>query len=164
MTFARRKYRCNQKAPNNMKRKSMIQWKRHLIYLHQKKTNPNGNYYRNARVRTMTLDVTCGLKWSNTYPKILSLSALLACNGMTWPGGIALCWFHHWLMLYTLGVYIVNVQWSRSNDSFLTIFIFGLRGVFFKMHKNGNNANIAIRGFTTWKQNIPITKLYPQWE
>ena len=26
--------------------------------------------------------------------------------------------------------------------------------VFFEMHKNGNNANIDSRGFTTWKQKI----------
>ena len=28
------------------------------------------------------------------------------------------------------------------------------------MHKNGNNTNIGIRGFTTWKQKNPVTKCY----
>ena len=45
----------------------------------------------------------------------LSLSALIACNAMNWPGGL-----HHWLMLYTLGLYIVNVQWSRTSKKYLT--------------------------------------------
>ena len=35
---------------------------------------------------------------------------------------------HHWLMLYrsTLSLYIVNLQWNRTSDKFLTIFIFGI--------------------------------------
>ena len=57
------------------------------------------------------------------------LSALIACNAMNWPGGDALSFsyrFHHWLMLYTLGQYIVNVQSSTTSDGFSTIFIFGI--------------------------------------
>ena len=49
---------------------------------------------------------------------------------MNWPGGAALYFshkFHHWLMLHTLGQYIVNVQWSTTGDRFLTIFTFGIR-------------------------------------
>ena len=34
--------------------------------------------------------------------------------------------FHHWLMLYTLGQYIVDVQSSTTSDGFSTIFIFGI--------------------------------------
>ena len=34
--------------------------------------------------------------------------------------------------------------------------------VFNKLDKIGNNANIGIRGFTRWKQKIPVTKWYPQ--
>ena len=48
---------------------------------------------------------------------------------MNWLGGDALSFshrFHHWLMLYTLGQYIVNVQSSTTGDGFLTIFIFGI--------------------------------------
>ena len=33
--------------------------------------------------------------------------------------------------------------------------------VFFEMQKSGNNANIGIRGFISWKQNISVTKCYP---
>ena len=33
--------------------------------------------------------------------------------------------------------------------------------VFHKLHEIGNNANIGIRGFTTRKQKIPVTKCYP---
>ena len=33
--------------------------------------------------------------------------------------------------------------------------------VFLKLDKIGNNANIGIRGFTVWKQKIPVTKCYP---
>ena len=29
------------------------------------------------------------------------------------------------------------------------------------MHKNGNNTNIGIRGFITWKQKMSVTKFYP---
>ena len=36
----------------------------------------------------------------------------------------------------------------------------GIR-VFFEMHKNGNNANIDFRVFTTWKQKCPAIKCYP---
>ena len=63
------------------------------------------------------------------YPEIVPLSALIGCNAMNWPGGDALSFsyrFHHWLMLYTLGQYIVNVQSSTTSDGFLTIFIFGI--------------------------------------
>ena len=35
--------------------------------------------------------------------------------------------------------------------------------VFRKLDKIGYNANIGIRGFTTWKQKIPVTKFYTQW-
>ena len=30
------------------------------------------------------------------------------------------------------------------------------------MHKNGNNANIGIRGFISWKQKISVTKFHVQ--
>ena len=32
---------------------------------------------------------------------------------------------------------------------------------FLQTHNIGNNANIGIKVFTTWKQNIPVTKCYP---
>ena len=63
------------------------------------------------------------------YSEIVSLSALIAYNAMNWPGGAAISClpkFDHWLMLYTLGQYIVNVQWSNTSDGFLTIIIFGI--------------------------------------
>ena len=65
---------------------------------------------------------------------MVSLSALIACNAMNWPGGAAISCspkFHHWLMMYTLGQYIMNVQWSKTSDRFLTIIIFGIRKVIF---------------------------------
>ena len=68
-------------------------------------------------------------KFLSSYPEIVPLSALIACNAMNWLGGDALSFshrFHHWLMLYTLGQYIVNVQSSTTSDGFLTIFIFGI--------------------------------------
>ena len=37
--------------------------------------------------------------------------------------------FHHWLMLYTLAEYIVNVQSSTTSDRFLTVLTFGIRGI-----------------------------------
>ena len=67
---------------------------------------------------------------SITYPEILPLSTLIACNAMNWPGGAAIYLSHkfqHWLILYTLGQYIVNVQWSMASEGFLTIFKFGIR-------------------------------------
>ena len=73
-----------------------------------------------------------------TYPEIFTLSALIACNAMNWPGGTAIYFshkFHHWLMLYTLGQYIVNVQWSITGDGFLTIFKFGIRKKFKNMNR-----------------------------
>ena len=36
-------------------------------------------------------------------------------------------------------------------------------GAFYKLDEIGNNVNIGIRGFTAWKQKIPVTKCYPQW-
>ena len=36
--------------------------------------------------------------------------------------------------------------------------------VFHKLDKIGNNANIGIRFFATWKQKSPVTKCYPKWE
>ena len=36
--------------------------------------------------------------------------------------------------------------------------------VFFVIKKVGNNANIGIRGFTTWKQKKSSEKCYPQAE
>ena len=68
-----------------------------------------------------------------SYPEIFRLSALIACNARNWPGGAALSFshrFHHWLMLYALGQYIVNVQWSTTSDRFLTIFTFGIRSYY----------------------------------
>ena len=65
-----------------------------------------------------------------SYPEIFPLSALIACNAMNWPEGTAIYFshkFHHWLMLYTFGQYIVNVRWSMTGDGFLTIFKFGIR-------------------------------------
>ena len=38
-------------------------------------------------------------------------------------------------MLHTLGLYIVNVQWSRASDGFLTIFIFEIRQTEQKLSK-----------------------------
>ena len=67
---------------------------------------------------------------TTTYPEIVSLSALIGCNVKNWPGGAAISRlpkFHHWLMLYILGQYIVNVRWSKTSDKFLTIIIFGIR-------------------------------------
>ena len=64
-----------------------------------------------------------------SYPEIFPLSTLIACNAMNWPGGDALSFsyrFHHWLMQYTLGQYIVNGQSSTTSDRFSTIFIFGI--------------------------------------
>ena len=66
---------------------------------------------------------------AGTYPEIVPLCALIACNAMNWPGGTAIYLshkFHHWLMLYTCGQYIVNVQWRITGDRFLTIFKFGI--------------------------------------
>ena len=47
---------------------------------------------------------------------------------MNWPGGDALSFsyrFPHWLMLYTLGQYIVNVQSSTTIDGFSITSFFG---------------------------------------
>ena len=65
---------------------------------------------------------------SRNWP-LINRPALIACNAMNWPGGDALSFsyrFHHWLMLYTLGQYIVNVQSSTTSEGFSTIFIFGI--------------------------------------
>ena len=71
-------------------------------------------------------------KFRLTYPEIVPLSALIACNGMNSPGGAALSFshkFHHWLMLYTLAEYIVNMQSSMTSDRFLTILTFRIRTI-----------------------------------
>ena len=34
---------------------------------------------------------------------------------------------------------------------------------FSQMYNIGNNANIGLRGFTTWKQKIPVTRCHLQW-
>ena len=65
----------------------------------------------------------------NLILKFCPLRALIACNAMNWPGGTTIYFshkFHHWLMLYTFGQYIVNMQWSITGDGFLTIFKFGI--------------------------------------
>ena len=89
----------------------------------------NGTRGRCTLVRSwLSSKFTCHV-YSITYPEIVPLSALIACNAMNWPWGDALSFshrFHHWLMLYTLGQYIVNVQSSTTSDGFLTIFIFGI--------------------------------------
>ena len=38
-----------------------------------------------------------------------------------------------------------------------------LNRAFYKLDEIGNNANISIWDFTTWKQKIPVTKCCPQW-
>ena len=42
---------------------------------------------------------------------------------------------------------------------------YGIRSLdlLIKQEEIGNKVNIAIIGFTTWKQKIPLTKCYPQW-
>ena len=60
-------------------------------------------------------------------PKVSTLSTLITCNAMNWPGGAAISWLHRlhsWLKLCTLGQYIVNVQWSTTAEALLTIFTF----------------------------------------
>ena len=78
----------------------------------------------------------CALKQTlNIYPEIVPLRTLIACNAINWPGGTAIYFshkFHHWLMLYTFGQYIVNMQWSITGDGFLTIFKFRIRFYFGK--------------------------------
>ena len=79
----------------------------------------NGLFFMNPR-----------LSQCSTYPEIVPLSALIACNGMNSPGGAALSFshkFHHWLMLYTLAEYIVNMQSSMTSDRFLTILTLGIQ-------------------------------------
>ena len=39
----------------------------------------------------------------------------------------------------------------------------GYSSFFLQTHKISNNANIGIRGFTTWKQKNASNKIYPQW-
>ena len=67
------------------------------------------------------------LKYPFPYPKIVSLRALKDCNAMSWPGGVALwlsCWLRYWLMLYILGLDIMNVHWCKNSNGLLTIFTF----------------------------------------
>ena len=35
--------------------------------------------------------------------------------------------YYHWFMLFTFGLYILNVHWSRNTDGFQTIFTFEIR-------------------------------------
>ena len=71
------------------------------------------------------------LRWGlMSNPEIVSLNALIVCSIMKWPGDAAISSLHrlhHWFILSTLGQYIVNVQWSRTCDEYLSIFIFGIR-------------------------------------
>ena len=49
------------------------------------------------------------------------LRSLKGFNAMSWPEGVAIsfvCKPHHWLMLYTLGLCIVNVHWCSKSDGF----------------------------------------------
>ena len=111
-----------------------------------------------------------------TYPEIVPLSALIACNAMNWLGGDALSFshrFHHWLMLYTLGQYIVNVQSSTTGNGFLTIFIFGIwysllkETKFFESQKwilrKILNSSIFFKIFIHEKRNIPTSVPESEW-
>ena len=40
-------------------------------------------------------------------------------------------------------------------------FFYGLHKGYFETPEIGNNANIGIKDFTTWKPKIPVTKCYP---
>ena len=62
-----------------------------------------------------------------SYPEIVPLSALIACNAINSPGGAAIYFshkFHHWLMLYTFGQYKVGIRgqntliWSSKKTGF----------------------------------------------
>ena len=64
-----------------------------------------------------------------SYHESASLNTLKACYALgvhaVQPRRSA-CWFHHWLMLCTLDLCIVNVHcWLRNSDGFLTIFTSG---------------------------------------
>ena len=53
-------------------------------------------------------------------------------------------------MLYTLGQYIVNVQWSTTGDKFLTIFTFGIcfgKNDIFKAYLTYDNfiSNVSVK-------------------
>ena len=51
------------------------------------------------------------------------------------------------------------MNWNRA---FQVVYFFLLSLEFFnKIDEIGNNANICIRGFTKWKQKIPVTKILP---
>ena len=47
-----------------------------------------------------------------------------------------ICWLHHWLLLCTLGLGIVNKYWCRNRDRFLTICTFCVRHQLTKMEKS----------------------------
>ena len=93
---------------------------------------------------------------TSSYPEIVPLGALIACNAMNWPGGTAIYFshkIHHWLMLYTFGQYIVNVQWSITGDRFLTIFKFGIRIV--KCERT-LEAAVSMHRYALWKVHIHL--------
>ena len=116
-----------------MKKFSYIQPKSHLVWIYF--------HFMRSKIQCLFITHWCLLNYlivceqfreyiGLAYPEIFPLSALIACNAMNWPGGTAIYFshkFHHWLMLYTFGQYIVNVQWSITGDRFLTIFKFGIR-------------------------------------
>ena len=76
---------------------------------------------RQTPVKTLpSRNIVCDLSRNCPFERINSLYV------MNWPRGDALSFsyrFHHWLMVYTLGQYIVNVQSSTTSDEFSTIFI-----------------------------------------
>ena len=55
------------------------------------------------------------------------------------------------------------IHWTYTNG--IPIYVHSaeqyINRVFHKLDEIGNNANIGIRGFTTQKQKIPVTKYYP---
>ena len=85
----------------------------------------------------LTLDAQCG------YALKESMSSLIKASFYKWSHFRLIRW----------------IRWKRQN--YLHMNQDPFTRVFFEMHKNGNNANIGIRGFISWKQKIPVTKCYP---
>ena len=54
-------------------------------------------------------------------------------------------------------LFFKNQNWADVLDAVVG---FGHKS-FFEMHKNGNNANIGIRGFISWKQKKISYKMLP---
>ena len=89
-------------------------------------TNPS---YSCPQLSSQKLNIRERKKY--TYPEIVPLRALIACNAINCPRDAAISFTQTFLLTEAVhfGQYISNVQWSTRSVGFLTIFISEIRNI-----------------------------------